>query len=114
MHENDDNTGRQSDDPRIREQAIGLFTFLHDLTELRSKTVRALAQYEKVLWFHEIPREPECHCIAWARSADEDASEVWLEVKKPRLRSPPRVPELLEPWFNPTELEDSSQTFPRL
>jgi hypothetical protein len=114
MHENDDNTGRQSDDPRIREQAIGLFTFLHDLTELRSKTVRALAQYEKVLWFHEIPREPECHCIAWARSADEDASEVWLEVKKPRLRSPPRVPELLEPWFNPTELEDSSQAFPRL
>jgi hypothetical protein len=114
MHENDDYTRRTSDDPHIRERAIGLFTFLHALTELRSKTVRTLAHYEKVLWFHAIPREPGCHCIAWGTSADEDASEVWVEVKKPRLKPPPRVPEALEPWFDPTELEDSSRAFPQL
>jgi very-short-patch-repair endonuclease len=114
MYESDDYACRQSDDQPFHERAIGLFTFLHALTELRSKTVRTLAQYEKVLWFHEIPREPGCHCIAWGTSPDEDTSEVWLEVKKPRLRPPPRVPEPLEPWLDPKELEDSSQAVPRL
>ena len=114
MHESDDYPWNTNDDSRIREQAIGLFTFLDALTELRSSPVRTLAQYEKVLWFHEIPRELGCHCIAWGTSVDEDAPEVWMEVNKPRLRPPPRVPEALESWFDPTELEDSSQAFPRL
>ena len=82
MHERDDYTWSANDDSRIREQAIGLFTFLNALTELRSKTVRTLAQYEKILWFHEIPRELGCHCIAWGTRADEDVPEVWVEVKK--------------------------------
>jgi hypothetical protein len=114
MHESDDYTWRTNDDLRTRKQAIGLFTFLKALTELRSNPVRTLAQYEKVLWFYEIPHELGCHCIAWATSTDEDAPEVWVEVKKPRLRPPPRVPEALESWFDLTELEDSSQAFPRL
>jgi hypothetical protein len=102
---------RTSDDPRIREQAIGLCTFLQALTELRSKTVRTLAQYEQVLRFHEIPREPVCHGTAWGTSTDEDASEVWVEVKKPRLRPPLTGPEPLEPWFDPREGEDSCREF---
>jgi len=67
-----------------------------------------------LLWFKDIPREPGCHCIAWRPVEDEVQSEVWLEIKKPRLKPPPKVPEALQPWLDPREVEDSSREFPEL
>lgn len=104
----------QIDDRRIREQAIRLFTFLRELTELRTRTVRTLEQYEKVLWLNDIPRESGCHCIAWRRSDSHEQSDVWLEIKKPRVKDPPKVPEPLNSWLDPREVGDSSREFPRL
>lgn len=73
-------------DEHIRDRAIRLFTFLRELTELRTTTVRSLEQYEKVLWFSDIPREQGCHCIAWGPIEDDERSEIWLEIRKPRLK----------------------------
>lgn len=58
-------TSLQIDDHQIHDLSIRLFTFLRDLAALRTKTIRTLDHYEKVLWFDEIPQETGCHCIAW-------------------------------------------------
>ncbi len=98
----------------FRDRAIRLFTFLRELTELRTKTIRTSDQYEKVLWFNNIPREPGCYCVAWRAAETEEDREVWVEIRKPRLTPPPKVPDTLEPWLDPRELEDSSREFPDL
>lgn len=100
-------------DKQTCEKAIRLFSFLRELTKLRTKTIRTINQYEKVLWFNDIPREPGCHCIAWG-PIDEEDSDVWVEIKKPRLKPPPEVPATLKPWMHHQELGDSSLEFPSL
>lgn len=107
-------TCRGSDDQAVRDRAIRLFTFLRELTELRSRTIRSIDQYEKVLWFSAIPRESECYCIAWRPVESEVETEVWVEIKKPRLKPTPKIPEALEPWLDPMQVEDSSLEFPAL
>lgn len=98
----------------VRHRAIQLFTFLREITELRSKTTRTCDQYEKVLWFDEIPREPGCHCIAWRINQDREESDTWVEITKPHLKPPPKIPEQLKPWLDPKQVEDSSLELPEL
>ena len=97
----------------VRDRAIRLFTYLRELTELNAKTIRTSDQYEKVLWFNDIPRETGCHCIAWG-PVDDEKSDVWIEIRKPRLRVPPEVPDVLKPWLDMKEVQDSFIKFPGL
>jgi len=114
MSECNDINRLQADNEQVRNRALRLFTFLREITELRTKTTRTSDQYEKVLWFNDIPREPGCHCIAWHSDRDLEESDVWAEIKKPRLKAPPNVPEVLKPWLDPREVEDSSREMPDL
>ena len=98
----------------LRERVIALYTFLKEFTELRTKTVRSFEQYDQVLWMSELPREPECECAAWDRSAHDDRSEVWLSIRQPRLNSPPEPPAELRPWLVIGQLRDSSLEMPEL
>ncbi len=114
MQEADSKIHEKTDDEQVRARATRLFTFLRELTELQSKTVRTIDQYDKALWFKAIPREPGCHCIAWRPIEDQEESDVWVEIRKPRLKAPPKVSDALEPWLDPQEVEDSSREFPVL
>lgn len=107
-------TKTHRNDEQVRNQAIRLFTFLRELVALQSKTVRTIDQYEKVLWFNNVPRESGCHCIAWGQVEGDEESEVWIEIRKPRLKSPPVVPEVLKPWLDHRVVEDSSKEIPVL
>ena len=109
MNEDMSATRRPTDDGPMRDRAIRLFTFLRELTELRTTTVRSVEQYDHVLWFNDIPREQGCHCIAWGPIADDERAEVWLEIRKPPLKAPPKPPEKLMPWLESRELDDSSE-----
>src|SRR3989442_7087985 len=102
------------EDQEIRDRCVRLFTFLRELAELRTSTVRVLDQYEKVLWFNEIPRESGCHCVAWRSIGEEQQSEVWVEIKKPRLKPPPEVPQDIKPWIDSSDLVNSSLESPSL
>jgi very-short-patch-repair endonuclease len=97
----------------VRDRAVRLFTYLRELTELNAKTIRTSDQYEKVLWFDDIPREIGCYCIAWG-PVDDEKSDVWIEIRKPRLRASPEVPEVLKPWLDLKQVQDSSLEFPDL
>ena len=59
----------EADGTDLHQRAIDLFTFLREVVALRSKIVRGLDSYEQVIWLANIPREPECHCVAWEGSA---------------------------------------------
>ena len=93
----------------LKGRAVRLFTFLREVIKLRTKMVRTLDAYERVIWIDEIPREPECQCIAWAEPTEDEVDGVWLEVKKPRLQPSPKLPEELIPWVNLDEIRDSSK-----
>ncbi|MDI3462765.1 MAG: DNA helicase [Nitrospira sp.] len=98
----------------VRDRSIRLFTFLKELAELRSRTVRSYDQYEHVLWFHEIPRYQGCHCIAWRATPDDEASDAWVEVSQPRFKKPPDLPTHLKAWIDPDQLQDSSLQTPSI
>ncbi|TSA19882.1 DUF559 domain-containing protein [bacterium] len=90
-----------------RTQAINLFTYLRELAELRAKTVRRVEDYDKVLWFADVPKEQECYTPAWGAFRTED-DEVWLEIKKPTVMPFPPVPKDVEPWVREVDLANSS------
>ena len=97
----------------IQEKSIRLFTYLRELSELRSKITRTLDTYDEVLWFDDIPQETECRCIDWTEREDEEV-EAWIEIHKPRLLSPPKLPGELEVWVNPSDLKNSANKLPIL
>lgn len=98
----------------IRDRSIRLFTFLKELTELRSKTTRSCDRYEKVLWFHEIPRNHGCHCIAWRAVTTDELSDVWVEVTQPKFKKPPDISERIKEWVDTQQIEDSQLESPKL
>lgn len=104
------------------DKAVGLFTFLRDFVDLRTKTIRDISHYAQdgqVIWASEIPRDRGCSCIAWHRdtqeeSADDPTDETWIEMRKPRLTPPPEPPESVQEWVRREQLGDSSLEFPEL
>ena len=97
---------------KIRDKAADLFTFLKELTSLRTRTIRTLDNYERILWFHEIPCEPECYSFL-RDTPGEDRQEPWIEIKKPKPSvGPPLPPKDLEPWINLEEIKNSAIEIP--
>lgn len=90
----------------VRDRAIRLFTYLRELSTLRSKVVCDVDQYERVLWFDELPDHPTIYSVA--RGLAENDRDLWIEVRRsdePLLPDPPRV---LADWLDLTKLRDSA------
>lgn len=92
----------------LQDKSVRLFTYLRELTQLKTKVTLDLKDYEQVLWFSDIPNEKECSCIAWGATEDE-SSESWIEVKKPKRKDPPPPPDELKEWVTLKELKDSTK-----
>lgn len=102
-----------SDDRVVRDRAARLFTYLKELTELRSEVKRNCEEYEQVIWWAEIPRENECYCAFWDLGR-ESAYEDWIRVERPRRKRPPVPPSSLAAWLSQREIADSSVETPTL
>jgi very-short-patch-repair endonuclease len=102
-----------SGDTLVRDKAVRLFTYLKELTELRSDVRRNCDEYDQVVWWAEIPREKECYCAAWDLGRDA-AYDDWLRVERPRRRRPPTPPPVLAPWLSERDIADASQDAPQL
>ncbi len=107
--ENENLSPATSDD--LRDKAARLFNYLKEVCQLRFVVVRDCRNYDQVLWFHEIPREPECSSIAW--SGPTESSESWIEVRRSPEPVCSAVPNSCKDWVSSTELLNSSQV-PRL
>ena len=100
-------TGTEHSDGNLRDKAVRLFTYLKEVCQLRFVVVRDCRNYEQLLWFHDVPHEPECFCIAWNGS---EASELWIEVRRGAEPACPPVPAVCKDWVNPADLANSVQT----
>ncbi|MFH1114024.1 MAG: AAA domain-containing protein [Pseudomonadota bacterium] len=97
-----------------QDRAVALFSFLRELAELSTKTVRNLEDYESVMWLSEIPRSPDVRRMAWRSDVQDELSDVWLEIKKPEFKSPPKVPSAVSRWVLEDELQNSDLERPNL
>jgi len=100
-------------DEPVRRDALRLYTFLKEFTELRTQTVRSLDSYDQVLWLSDIPHEKECVCAAWDRGAAE-APDTWIEIHRPKVPSVPMPPPALQPWLTASDLQDTTLEVPEL
>ncbi len=112
--EQSNETSRISPD---RDKAIRLFTYLKELCALRTSQVRNVSSYDQVFWLNDLPRHKLCRSTLWrlldpASTSTEHQLEPWVEIRKPSLKSPPELPDDVEPWIKEQELNDSSLSEP--
>jgi len=86
---------------------IRLIEYLAALARINAKIVRNLDEYRKVLWVHNIPREPK-HCFtqAWGKEEEHD-SDIWIEVKKFQEPELPKIPPPCADWVKQETLRDT-------
>jgi len=101
------------------EKVIHLFTYLKELSKLRTTHIKDVAQYDEVLWFSDIPEESGCQCISWGlwnqgEEEEKKPHNIWIEIRKPYLITPPEVPDDLELWIKDDEVSDSAFDEPGL
>jgi len=65
--------------PDASGRLLRLVEYLTRLASLRAKLVRDIADYEKVFWIRDIPKQKGCFTEAWGRDEDHD-SDIWVEV----------------------------------
>ncbi len=96
------------------DRAKRLFLFLHDLAQLRTKSITNISQYDKILWFADIPSEKGCASVFDTHRGEIHDNDIWLEVKKPLASPPPEAPAKLKRWLDPACINDITQHTPGL
>ncbi|HET7268496.1 MAG TPA: AAA domain-containing protein [Oleiagrimonas sp.] len=87
---------------------VRLVKYLRDLALLRSKTIRKVEEYERVLWLADFPRVDGCYLRAW-QTSEPDNADIWMDVcarPEPLL---PDVPEICGDWVDQTALRQTDR-----
>ncbi len=98
------------------QKAVRLVDYLLKLATQRTKLIRDIAEYEKVLWISDVPHQPNCYTQAWGRDEEHDPDE-WLEVQNRPEPEVPAVPAQCKDWVNRESLRnknDLPQLFPEI
>lgn len=90
----------------IRDRSVRLFSFLRELSKLKTKIVRSLEDYAEVIWLDDVAHRRGTFCIA--NSPEVSGQEVWIEVKKVERRAFPALLKELAGWVDEKKLSDSS------
>lgn len=89
------------------QKAVRLVDYLVRLATLRTKLIRDIAEYEKVLWVSDVPRERGCFTQAWGRDEEHEPDE-WMEVQNRREPELPAIPPSCKDWVNPSALRNKN------
>ncbi|WML53328.1 AAA domain-containing protein [Neobacillus sp. PS3-12] len=79
-----------------KDKSERLFTYLKELSMLRSPLIRDLQQYENILFLNDIPKNPEC-----ISPLNDNIKDSWIEIKKPIKPQFPTPPKELLDWLDP-------------
>jgi very-short-patch-repair endonuclease len=93
-------------------KALRLARYLREFVGLRSTTVYDVSKYESVLWFGDMPRQPECQSPAW--NPDRERGDPWLVVHKQQFPVRPAPPEAILPWIDQRALMRATAEMPEL
>ncbi|WP_420595122.1 AAA domain-containing protein [Deinococcus sp.] len=91
------------------DRSLRLFKFLTEFTQLKAKPQRTSDSYT-VMWLSDVPKEPEIDNAA-RRESQDNAPDIWLSVRKPKLPAAPELPDALRPWV--TARLDDNRTPPQ-
>jgi very-short-patch-repair endonuclease len=89
------------------QKVVRLVDYLLRLATLRTKLIRDIADYEKVLWVSSVPRERGCFTQAWGRDEEHEQDE-WLEVQSWREPELPAVPDQCKIWVSLPSLRNKN------
>jgi len=98
------NSQHQNED---REKAVRLIDYLLRLASLRTKLVRDITEYARILWLSDIPHQNGCFTQAWGRDEDYDA-DIWIEVQTRREPELPAIPHQCEGWIDKSSLRNKN------
>ena len=88
-------------------KVVRLVDYLLRLATLRTKLIRDIADYEKVLWVSSVPHEQGCFTQAWGRDEEHEPDE-WLEVQNRPEPELPTVPAQCKNWVNLAALHNKN------
>ena len=88
-------------------KVVRLVDYLLRLATLRTKLIRDIADYEKVLWVSSVPHERGCFTQTWGRDEEHEPDE-WLEVRNRREPELPVVPGQCKDWVNLPSLRNKN------
>ncbi|MDY0040027.1 MAG: AAA domain-containing protein, partial [Desulforhabdus sp.] len=97
---------QQSHSPETQ-KVSRLVDYLLRLATLRTKLIRDIAEYEKVLWVSSVPHERGCFAQAWGRD-EEHEPDVWLEVQNRREPELPAIPYECKEWVSLPSLRNKN------
>jgi len=67
---------------QFQDRAKRLIQYLKHLATIKSKIIKDISDYHKVLWLNEIPKDSEyCFTQAWGIN-DEFNEDIWIEISK--------------------------------
>lgn len=89
------------------QKVVRLVEYLQRLASLRTKLIRDIAEYEKVLWVSSVPHERACFTQAWGRDEEHEPDE-WLEVQNRREPELPAVPVQCKDWVSLPSLRNKN------
>ena len=91
---------------------LRLARYLKEFVGLRSTAVKDVDKYESVLWFGDMPQEPECQSPAWIDGSETGAP--WLSVQKQQFPRAPNSPDVILPWIEEAALRRATVEMPAL
>jgi hypothetical protein len=97
----------------LRDRAVRLFKFLRELALLKSKIVRDISEYEKVVWFDDVPQYKNC-LSALSPESDKLQDSTWLEIKQSPEPKRPAIPLSCGIWLDDDIVEDDPHAELRL
>ncbi len=89
------------------QKVVRLVDYLLRLATLRTKLIRDIADYEKVLWVSSVPHMRGCFTQAWGRDEEHEADE-WLEVQNRREPELPPISAQCKDWANLPSLRNKN------
>jgi very-short-patch-repair endonuclease len=96
----------------LEPKALRLARYLKEFVGLRSTTVLDVNKYDTVLWFGDMPQEPECQSPVWNEELSPD--QPWLIVRKQQLPTLPLPPEIIRSWIDEALLRQPTPDMPGL
>ncbi len=90
-----------------QQKVARLVDYLLRLATLRTKLIRDVADYQRVLWVSTVPYERGCFTQAWGRDEEHEPDE-WLEVQNRREPELPVVPAQCKDWVSLPSLRNKN------
>ncbi|MDO8578810.1 MAG: hypothetical protein Q7R50_06485, partial [Dehalococcoidales bacterium] len=89
----------------LHDRAVRLFKFLRELALLKTKIVRDLSEYEKVVWLNDVPEYKNCFSVLGPES-DKLPDSTWIQIRQSIEPKRPAIPDILRKWLEEDVIED--------